>query len=1293
MILALALIMLGATNAMGQKIYQAELDKSMFKAWDGCGADAKEVANPDPIDVTAENPSGVAFNCDYNLFTEVGDWSGIFGSSAAYYLWYADITGTQKMHFKGSAGFKFWVQFNRQAPVEGGDAHGSDMVQQELTIGDDGTCTYEIPSDMTYVHLNCIKTKGSGVRGLLRSIVLEGTVKPVTGILPMISNGDAEGDDLSSFPVSWDGPNNGGTANDLPEVVAGVGVNGSKAFKVVSYPDPTETWHTQFYVKSDEVLPKGTKWALKMSIKAERNTKITTSAQAAPRAWLGGFINEFAVTTDWQEYTWSGEIGVDGFQSIAFDLNNGDERNADDNGWLPGNGTCGFFFDNIEFGVDLGGANPMSEITTAYGGDAIRINLANKTNMKKLVEASKVQMMVDGAPMKTLVYPNECATVTWNGKQCNIISVEGRADGNLYVFLLDMDGEGGDDFTAEDADVKVSFKNPDDAAFHLTFEEGKWAGESVPDFDRMNCDYVYELSEGANGIYSYMWGAPTIEKVEPEDGSFNLPADMKEFTVTFSQKVDVTTVVAKLGSEALTVSPAEGEAKIITLTRTGAGDLAGVNKLVISHAVGEKGYDLDEPITLKYSFGPTELSGDDQPEVIYQSDFTNEATPEPGAGWQVNADAGGLQPANSGSGCRLMHNQGAFAEDLLYVAQRATPASQGGVALYGLVDDYKLALQAGKNYHLTLGACQHDRTDVALTVQVLPEAAVSTEDGTILDDTQILVSDRKEITPAKNSKEAIRFDLAIPVKEDGNYVLRFVPSKSDGSLGGYDGCVVFGDVKVEYIPDIMGLVEMNALTAALDAAKTTRANNEDERFNGEAYTALDNKIKEYDGKVMTAPSAYAAAQAELQAATEAMSAHRKLCDEYDVLPEQLFTIYAQNKDSKFNVTELFAQLKPMVDKYCTVESQVTVDDEGNEVTADVVTAIKVIKDDTELAAAKDELSALINIASKMFTTGKSQNVYGNVTTGYAALHERLRRGVELLKSLGVPETADEIVLANAELGDNDEIAAAIIRRAQYEILSDLASGNSKLFAGTVDEVTEETTVPSYDLSVFAKNPNIYGPAYSTVAPGWENVTGNTFAWSSWDGAANHSDKTPYPEDCNIHSGWHPNPYGITQQTIENLPVGVYTIKFQGSDNNSPISEGTTAFVKLSTTPEVGEGEEIDPTIHYAGVPVGSVSGDVEGIEVLDGKLTVGFHFGTGSQAFLNDVEIWMTSPLAGYDYTADYNAVLAGIDVTVAKPATTRRIELFDLNGRRLSVARKGITIVKKHMSDGTVKTEKVVVK
>ena len=325
MLVAMVLTVLCATTAYGQRIYQAEIDASFFKAWTSCEPGATEVANPDPIDVTDENPDGTPFACDNNLYKEVGDWTAIYGSSAAYYLWYADLTGTQKIYFKGSVGFKFWVQFNRQAPTEGGDGHGGNMNQTELTIGEDGTAVYDC-SSLEYVHLNCIKTKGSGIKGRLTAIVIEGTVKPVSGFMTMIGNGDAEGDDVSSFPVSWDGPNNGGTANDKPEIVEG-GVDGSKCFKVTSYPEPTETWHTQFYVYSDEVLPKGTKWKLNMSIKGDQPAKITTSAQAAPRTWKGGMgIDEIGVTTQWKSYSWTGEIGVDDFQSIAFDLNNGDEE-------------------------------------------------------------------------------------------------------------------------------------------------------------------------------------------------------------------------------------------------------------------------------------------------------------------------------------------------------------------------------------------------------------------------------------------------------------------------------------------------------------------------------------------------------------------------------------------------------------------------------------------------------------------------------------------------------------------------------------------------------------------------------------------------------------------------------------------------------------------------------------------------------------------------------------------------------------------------------------------------------
>ena len=1288
MLFALVLSVLGATTAVGQKIYMSEVDASMFKAWDGCGADAKEVANPEAIDFTDDNPEGTPFSCVNNLYKEVGDWTCIFGHPAAYYLWYADLAGSQKIYFKGTPGFKFWVQFNRQAPVEGGDAHGGDMTQTELTIGEDGTASYDC-SGLPYLHLNCIKTKGSGIKGRLTSILIEGTMKPVTGFLPLVWNGDAEGDDLTNFPVSYDGPNNGGTANDKPEIVAGQGVNGSRCFKVVSFPDPTETWHTQFYVYADEVMPKGSKWILKMSIKADHDTKITTSAQAAPRTWKGGFINEFTVGNEWKDYTWSGEIGVDDFQSIAFDLNNSDERNADDNGWTPGNGNCGFYFDNIEFGYDLGSANPASEISAAYGADVIEINLNDKTNMKDLVKAA------DG---KKVIFPNDCVNITWNGKPANPISVEGRDNGNLYVFLLDVDGNEDYDFSNDEtAEVKVAFTNPA-GDLRLLFNTGKWEGEPVPDFSGMVCKYNAELGDG--DYVSYIWGAAELVSADPEDGSFNLPANLSEFTVTFNQKINVSTVKATLDKEKLTASAAEDFSKTITLKRTATGDLSGVKKLYIDHAVTDRDYDLDGTIVYTYSFGPVETGGDDQPEVFYTSNFTNDGDNAGGAGWIVTADINdtnpdpSMQPANSGAGNRLQHGQTGYAADVLYLAQRS---AQAGIALYGTEEDYKLTLAGGKTYHLTLKSAQWDAypsegSNRTLRVQVLNEDAVSTEDGTIIDESGIIAEDFKVVNGrVKEDKEYTAFDVAFTPAAEGNFVIRLVAGDLNGNPAGFGDGNAIADVKVEYLPNVMGLLEMKALQTALDAAKATLEDNADERYAGTAHTALANLVNKYDSEIATmyAPSAFAKAVEDLNAAVKAMNDHHTLCDDYDKLPEQAFALYAEKKNTKFNATEEFANLKTVVFKYCTLGTEEVVNEETGEVTtSEVMESFKLFYDDAELTAAKDELTEVYTKASKMLTDGKSNN---NSTTGYAALHERLRRGVELLQSLGVEEDAPEIVAANAELGDNDEIAAAIMKRASLEIYKDLSSGNSQLFAAA----GEEESAPSYDLSVFVKNPNTYGPAESAEVPGWTATLGSVVAWNSWDGAKTHNNVLPpYAEDCSIHAGWHPNGEkgAIVQQTIENLPAGVYSVTLQFWENGEKPEDTSYAqigytygFVQTSQTNVPEEGEEFDPDLHTAGTTT-STSTPMEGIEVVDGKLTIGLYYGYKSQAFLEDSWIYLTAPADGFNYA---DAYATSIDAAAAPKV--RAIELYDLNGRRLSVARKGLVIVKKVMSDGSVKTEKVV--
>ena len=135
MLVAMVLSVLGATSAFGQKTYKAELDDSMFKAWTSNEPGAQ--VDPEPA---AEPKNNASFNCENNLYKEVGGYGCIWGSSSVYYLWYADITGTKTMTVTGTVGMKIRVMLNREPYVEGGtgDLDGGAYVELIQEIGENG---------------------------------------------------------------------------------------------------------------------------------------------------------------------------------------------------------------------------------------------------------------------------------------------------------------------------------------------------------------------------------------------------------------------------------------------------------------------------------------------------------------------------------------------------------------------------------------------------------------------------------------------------------------------------------------------------------------------------------------------------------------------------------------------------------------------------------------------------------------------------------------------------------------------------------------------------------------------------------------------------------------------------------------------------------------------------------------------------------------------------------------------------------------------------------------------------
>ena len=70
----------------------------------------------------------------------------------------------------------------------------------------------------------------------------------------------------------------------------------------------------------------------------------------------------------------------------------------------------------------------------------------------------------------------------------------------------------------------------------------------------------------------------------------------------------------------------------------------------------------------------------------------------------------------------------------------------------------------------------------------------------------------------------------------------------------------------------------------------------------------------------------------------------------------------------------------------------------------------------------------------------------------------------------------------------------------------------------------------------------------------------------------------------------------------------------------------------------------------------------------------------------------MTGAASGFDYAKAYEDAAAGIETLEGTPAAkVRAIELYDINGRRVAKAQKGLVIMKQIMSDGSVRTRKVV--
>jgi len=1231
--LALLFCFCGAMNVNAEERYPLTTD--MFFAWDGWGADAQKTG-----------PAECSFVLNESTGQPYGDSQVINYADLSLYskLIVTCTEGTPRFLFNRDMDEGQWNENEAESHLIDNTKNG----WSARYFSQDGQ-TYVVDlklmvKEKGFAHLHAIKgANWANVTVTSLELTREGKAQ-VVGWTDLITNGDLEGDDVSCFYSKE------AAGSPFPSVITdGVGVDGSRGIQVHSAAGAAQDWDAQFWINLPETLPEGTKYRISFAYRASMDGSADTQAHRDPSDYIHyEMIGSPNFTTEWQVYNYEGTItaqqsGENTMHSIAFNLSKDRANDID------------FFFDNIKFEVYKYGT------VAEFSEDVIELDFGFETNVGELVKATG---------KRRLMYPTSCVRVLVNGEEKSITSVEGFADGRFYVFM--------DEGLNEDDVVELAFINPSDPAFHLTYLSGP--GGDVPNFSgEVTNNYEIQFHP-SDDVYPYQYLTPVIVEADPEDGSFNLPNSIKEFKVTFDKPVDCAAVEATLNNIKLEVSPADGFAEQLVLTRPGSEDLATdayelrITKIYPELRLDDSIYG-DSIYTInvgKVNADPTDVPADLLPD--YFATANAGTIPE---GWFVKfgqEDRPSLSSQGSGSRMFDFAAGGDFTKGLYF---------REGYAEYGSTEGYPLTLEAGKRYTFSFTTAMWKDNGTKTRFEIINPAG------------EVVFVQVVNNTPNVNGgtgavNGAAKHSFKYSPEEAGNYIIRFTSSGDETSDPAYME-IILANPQVKYVPNVAGVEETQLLNNALANAKSTRDGNTGERYAGPAFSALDEAIKKYEAEApnYTAPSAYKNAAAALDAATQAMKDHRSLCDAYDPLPQQAQDIIDANAGKKFANTSLYADLINLVDKYATKTTETVYDPDTETEKEVVILVIKQLTDDNELKAATDELKYAVNTASLLFTEGESKTS----DTGYKVLLERIRLGVEALKRLGVDESDPLIIEANNTLTDDDEVADKIKNRIKVEMYGKLKDPANTVFAEKEDEMTGEMYSDTYDMTVFVKNPNIYKQQDNTNftpenVPGWTvpegyATPGLSVGWGQPRGT------NEIAEDCMFQT-WGSS-YRV-EQTITDLPAGVYTIKIGfGERMNEDEANMVDSYIyaKTSETPEGENGQTADvPGIGQSFPYANTV---IENVVVTDGILTIGANGGPSSHTFFNDVRVLMAGAVPNFDYISAYNEAITSIDDAVARPASVRAIELFDLNGRRIQKAGKGVVIMRKHMSDGSVVTEKVV--
>ena len=938
----------------------------------------------------------------------------------------------------------------------------------------------------------------------------------------------------------------------------------------------------------------------------------------------------------------------------------------------------------------------VKEVT--HSDEIIKIDFGYATNIASLAKANKGTVVIDKSLVK----------VTLDGEEAEVLYVEGKEDGFLYVLV--------DAQMYEDTEVLVSFEGAEELLYSSSDRPSSNTTGNVQVFGFKNETAYYDETVDTEFL---AWGQPTVKTSVPVDKSFNLkPEDVKEISMTFTSAVDKKNAKAILikGSKKTDLTAEmklSDDGKTITTPVSGLTD--GEYEFVIEGLKNADGTVTAEDAIITFEIGEPQGSADEV--IAFQSDFTGYGQDALPVGFSGVSDNGERQSTAaepySGSGApRIMGaqdhvNHGIYwgarggSQGLLQYGKYAAESANGEELGDGYTKDEALWLDEG-TYLLNFrnGAWEDHANPYAVRVckpnGETPE--VIFEETGIVPDAKIL----HEGTTITTADAMLPVEFEFTVSNPGYYYVEF-----EGNSGWQ--CWILTSLSVTSKPASSGAAALKKLKDAIETAEMN-LNGADEKYNGTAKDGLAATIQKAKEGTFTNPQAVDDMVKELNAASQKFAERKTNYDNF----------VKNYEDAKASIETLEGKYKTN-DKVKDAEAIIKKYDGVNPTNFS----------DEELAAASKDVDGVPAILNNIKSVV-------DILTYRAAQAAEL--GVKVLVDDEVLDALDE--LASDATPDIDA-ANKKITLALYQAIADgvdLEPLKEKQYSSAVDEDFDEMdpeSVATHDAeghklllsgikaSGYVRNPNFYTTntdANTVDFAGWTfepltyettNDEGETVE-NTGSGKMTAAATADNPAVTASLNGYGQGAEYKFYQVIENIPAGEYMVNIQtrtASKNNAD-ADGNYGYFNAQNDEtgiwdkyifaQVDDEAPIMVPFSVGAYNTNGYATYIPGIKIKDGqKLTIGAveHYTSGkasghdwddelgayvpanywdTNTWVRDAVLYFTNPLEGYDYkkAAEDLAKDIATEIIAVENASAKKVGvLYNLAGQQVDANYSGIVI------------------